>query len=238
MLRELTFGSMVFRLLLAMGVSAAVGYERSKKEQAAGMRIYMLISIGAAMSVLLSIYLYQMLIGPWADTVDEVGFKYDGSRLVSQAVAGISFLGAGIIIKGLHHQVRGLTTATGLFVTVCIGIASGAGFYEIVAVAGVLVVLVLNVMSLVEGAYKRRLRNITLYVEFSSVEDIQEITTLLQEQNAQISDIDIERSERKDGYYPCATFTVRLSRENHSHSGVLSSLAELSCVRSVRELIF
>ena len=236
-MEDFTFASAVLRLLLAMAAGAAVGYGRSKKERAAGMRTYMLISIGAAMSVLLPVYQYHMLMGPWAETVSEVGFKYDTGRLMSQSITGIGFLGAGIIIKGMHQQVKGLTTATGLFATVCMGIAAGAGFYEMVLIASALVVLVLNVMSPLESAYKRRLRNITLYVEFDSVEDIGAITDMMRQQHAQIFDIDIERTERKDELYPCATFIIRLSRENHSHSGMLSSLAELSCVRSVRELI-
>ena len=189
------------------------------------------------MSTLLTLYQYNMLTGPWQETVAEVGMKYDASRLASQAITGIGFLGAGIIVKAAHQQVNGLTTATGLFTTVCIGVAAGAGFYELVLTALVLIVLILNVMTPLEGAFKRRLRNITLNVEFYSVEDIARITQMMEEQRIHIYDIDIERSERKDDKYPSAIFILQLSKENHSHSGILSSLAELPCVRSVQELI-
>ena len=236
-LRQFSFATAVLRLLLATVCGGAVGFGRSKKARAAGLRTYMLISIGAAMSVLLTLYEYSMLTGPWADAVEEVGLKFDASRLGAQVITGIGFLGAGIIIKIAHQQVNGLTTATGLFATVCMGIAAGAGFYECVILSALVIVLVLNVMSPLEFAFKRRLRNITLNVEFDSVEDISDITRAIEAQHACVYDIDIERTERKDDKYPSAIFILQLSRENHSHSGMLSSVAELPCVNSVQELV-
>ena len=100
------------------------------------------------------------------------------------------------------------------------------------------VVLVLNVMTPLEAAFKRRLRNITLSVDFHNVEDIDEITRVIENEHAKIYDIDIERTETtKTGKLPSAIFILQLSRENHSHSGMLTTLAELPCVSSVQELI-
>ena len=178
-----------------------------------------------------------MLQTTWADAVALVGEKFDASRLASQAITGIGFLGAGTILKIAHQQVRGLTTATGLFANVCMGLAAGAGYYELVLTVAVLIALVLNGMLPLELLFKRRLRNITLNVEFYSVEDISAITDVMKRQQAQIFDIDLERTEQKGDKYPSAIFILKLSRANHSHSGILSSLAELPCVRSVQELI-
>ena len=226
-LREFTFLSVLFRLLLAMTAGGVIGYGRSRKERTAGFRTYMIISLGAAMAVLITLYLYEL--EPWE--------KFDASRLASQVITGIGFLGAGIIIKAAHQQVRGLTTATGLFATVCMSIAAGAGFYELVLLALLTIVLVLNVMWPLELLYKRRLRNITLNVEFNSVGDLDTISEVMRAQHAKIFDVDVERSERSGDKYPSAIFILQLSRQNHSHSGMLSSVAELSCVQSVQELI-
>lgn len=163
--------------------------------------------------------------------------KFDASRLASSVITGIGFLGAGIIIKIVHQQVNGLTTSTGLFATMVMGLASGAGFYEGVFVALVLIVLLLNVMWPLEFAFKRRLRNITLNVEFNGVSDIEDITRAIEAEGAREYDIDVERTERKDNKYPSAIFILKLARTNHSHSGMLSSVAELPCVHSVQELI-
>lgn len=236
-LRQFSFGSVLLRLLLAMLSGGVVGFGRSKKARAAGLRTYMLISMGAAMAVVLTLFQYEMLIGPWSAVVEEVGLKFDASRIASSVISGIGFLGAGIIVKVAHQQVNGLTTSTGLFATMVMGLASGAGFYECVIVAMVLIVLVLNVMSPLEFAFKRRLRNITLNVEFNSVENIADITRAIEAEGARVYDIDVERTERKEEKYPSAIFILQLSRDNHSHSGMLSSVAELACVHSVQELI-
>ena len=236
-LREFRCATVILRLVLAVICGGVVGYGRSQKARAAGFRTYILISIGAAMAVLLTLYEYRMLTTLWADTVSRVGLKFDASRLASQVLTGIGFLGAGIIIKVAHQQVSGLTTATGLFATVCMGIACGAGFYELVLITLLLIVVVLNVMAPLEILFKRRLRNITLNVEFTELADVQTITEVIQAQAARIYDIDVERTERSGNKWPSAIFILQLSKENHSHSGMLSAVAELNCVRSVQELI-
>lgn len=234
---EFHFVSVVVRLLLALLAGGVVGFGRSKRERAAGLRTYMLISLGAAMAVLLTLYLFEMLNSTWAEAVAAAGFKFDASRLAGAAVSGIGFLGAGIIIKIAHQQVSGLTTATGLFATVCMGAAAGAGFFEVVLIATVIVILVLNIMAPLEAMFKRRLRNTTLHVEFDSVESIEQITTAINARDARVFDIDIEQTEEKNGRHPSAIFILKLSREKPSHSGMLSAVAELPCVYSVQELI-
>ena len=237
-LSQFNFASVTLRLLLAVIAGGVIGYGRSQKRRAAGMRTYTLICIGAALSILISLYEYEMLQGPWHETVLRVGEKFDVSRLAAQTLSGIGFLGAGIIFKVAHQQVSGLTTATGLFATVALGIAAGAGFFECVIIAVILIHLVLNVMSPLEVRFKRLTRNITLYVEFQDVDNIADITREIEAQDAQVFDIDVERTETdREGNPPSAVFIIKLSRANHSHSGMLSSVAEMPCVRSVEELI-
>lgn len=236
-LREFTFVSALLRLLLAMICGGLIGYGRSRQARSAGFRTYMLIALGSAMAVLITFFQYRMLHTVWKDVVQEVGEKFDGSRLASSVITGIGFLGAGIIIKAAHQQVSGLTTSTGLFATMCMGIACGAGYFELVLVSLLVVEVILNVMSPLEIAYKRRLRNITLNVEFDSVEDLQTITDTIEKEHATVFEIDVERSQRSEDQYPSAIIILKLGKENHSHSGMLSSLAELACVQSVQELI-
>ena len=118
------------------------------------------------------------------------------------------------------------------------GLAAGAGFYEVVVMALVLIVLLLNVMWPLEFAFKRRVRNITLNVQFNSVDDIARITRAIEAEGAKVYDIDVERIERENESYPSAIFILKLARTNRSRSGILSSVAQLPCVHSVQELIF
>lgn len=237
-LHGLHFGSVVIRLVLSLIAGGVVGFGRSRRDRAAGFRTYMLISLGAATAVVLALFQYEMLGSAWADAVEAIGdFKYDASRLAGAAVTGIGFLGAAIILRIAHQQVSGLTTATGLFATVCMGAAAGAGFVELVLIATLITVLVLNVMAPLEGMFKRRLRNSTLNVEFDSVESIETIVEVMRSRDAMIYDVDIEQTEERDGRHPSAIFVVQLSRQKPSHSGMLSAVAELPCVYSVQELI-
>lgn len=229
--------SAVIRLVLAMICGAVVGYGRTKKARAAGIRTYMLVSIGAAMATLIALYEQEMINTSWSAVAGAAGAKMDVARIIAQIVVGIGFLGAGTIIKASHQEVKGLTTATGLFAAMCMGMAAGIGFYEIVIIALVIVELFLNAFSSIEGEFKRKLRNITLNVEFTSVEDISKISDVIVSKDAQIFDIDIERMEPDKDKMPNAIFIVKLGKKSHSHSAMLTSVAELPCVYSVQELI-
>ena len=78
---DLSFGDMVLRLALAMLCGGVIGYGRSRKQRPAGLRTYMLVCLGAACAVLVSLYLYVMLQGQWAATTAEVGSKLDAVRI-------------------------------------------------------------------------------------------------------------------------------------------------------------
>lgn len=197
----------------------------------------MLTAIGAAMSVIIALYEYELMQTIWADVVADVGMKFDASRFASSVIGGIGFLSAGSIIAGRHHQVEGLTTATGLFASVCMGMAAGAGFFECVTGALILIIVALEVMQPLEALYKRRKRNITLAVEFDSMESFGEIEKVIRDKNANILEIEIERTESDGDLHPSAIFSVKMAREHQSHSEMLASIAELPNVFAAEELI-
>lgn len=236
-LRQFNLASVVFRLILAMLVGALIGYGRARKKANAGLRTYMLTCIGTALTMLISMYDNEMLNGAWAYAAEVAGLKFDISRFSAQVGSGIGFLAAGTIIAAPHRQVSGLTSAIGLFASAILGIACGAGFYECVFCAMLVIIFTMEFMQPLELAFKRRLRNITIYVEFDEPGDVDAITATIQDQGAQLYDLEMERTERQGDKLPSAIMTLRLSRENTSHSAILSSLAELSCVDSVQELI-
>lgn len=120
---------MVLRVLLAMVLGGVIGFQRAKAEKPAGMRDIILICSGAALFTVISIY----------------GFASDEqARVAAGIVAGIGFLGAGVIMRrGEGGVVKGLTTATTIWVTAGIGMAAGAGMYIIASVTTLLVLVVL-----------------------------------------------------------------------------------------------
>ena len=235
-LTEFNLTSVIVRLILAALAGVIIGYGRSKRDRT-GLRTYTLVCIGGAVSMMIGLYMREMLHGPWLEMMQTIGDKTDVTRIPTQTISGIGFLGAGIIFKVAHYQVSGLTTATGLFAAVVIGIAAGAGFYVGVAAALVLVMLVMHVMAPFKNSFRERGLNITFYVEFESIDDVSAISELIESMGAGIFEVDIERAEAVGELKPSAVFDARLSRENRSHSVLLSSVAELPCVSSVQEII-
>lgn len=236
-LRSFHFGSVLLRLLLAVAAGGIIGYGRARKRRNAGLRTYMLVSLGAALTMLISLYEYEMLQTQWAWLWDAADVKFDGTRYAAQVISGIGFLAAGTILAVSHQQVSGLTTAIGLVASAALGIAAGAGFYEIVLTGMVMVVFSMEVLQPAETEFKRRLHNISISVEFETIEDVGIISQTIRDLEATIYDIDIERSERDKDQYPSAIIVMKLSKANSSHSALISSVAELKCVRAVRELI-
>ncbi|MBR0280688.1 MAG: MgtC/SapB family protein [Oscillibacter sp.] len=225
-----------WRLRCAPG--GLIGYGRAKKRRSAGMRTYMLTCTGAALTMLIAMYEREMLYGgQWAWAAAYADIKFDTSRFSAQVINGVGFLAAGTILRVAHQQVSGLTTAIGLFVTAGIGIAAGSGFYEGVLIAVPLVIVAMELMSPVEMLYKRRLRNITVSVEVRDIADLAEIKQAIREHGATLFGIDVERTEEKDGQLPAAILSLKMAKGHASHSALLSSMAELPCVCSVRELI-
>ncbi len=235
-LREFHFLSVCARLLLALLAGGILGYGRAQKKQTAGLRTYIITSVGSALSTLIAFYEYEMLTNNTAWAEDITDPKFDGSRFSAAVLSGIGFLAAGSIMVVAHGQISGLTTAIGLFAAAYLGIAAGAGYYEIVLVALVFIVLTLEVLQPVEVRYKRRARNMTIHVDFSALEDIDRICRTLEAEGAKIFEFELDSTNGKKTN-PAAVVEIKLSKENTSHSSILSSVAELPCVTSVQELI-
>ena len=114
---------MILRFLLAVALGAGIGYQRERAGKIAGMRTHILVSSGAALFTLVSIY-------GFGDAVVDI------SRVAAGVVIGVGFIGAGVILRGAREEeVAGLTTAATIWVTAAIGLAAGAGMYLVSVIA-------------------------------------------------------------------------------------------------------
>ena len=142
---EVNLENSIFKLILSMILGIAVGMERKRKGQVAGVRTFALISMGACMAMLLSIYVPQ----------EYLGLKNgDPGRIAAQVVTGVGFLGGGAMIH-MRGSVRGLTTAAGIWMVATIGMSVGVGMY-LVAIVGTLLILV-TLVSLEVWEHRRRI---------------------------------------------------------------------------------
>lgn len=157
-----TVGS-VYKLVLSMLLGAVVGYERKRKGQSAGVRTFSLISMGATLAMLLSIYVPQ----------EYMGLKNgDPGRIAAQVITGIGFLGAGAIIQ-MKGSVRGLTTAAGIWMVAIIGMAVGLGMYWLSLVASLLILFILVQLERIEEYISRGSESRIIRIRVGSIiEDI------------------------------------------------------------------
>ena len=205
-LRELNMASLLLRLILAMLCGGLLGLERGRKRRPAGSRTYMLVCLGAALTMVLSQYEYVMLTTEWADVSTELGIRTDVARFGAQVVNGIGFLGAGTIMITGRQQIKGLTTAAGLWASACMGLAIGAGFYESVLLCAALIFLVMRFLPIIENELVERARFINIYVEFHSLDNIGAILSKIKDQGAQICDVDINAGIMSTLPTQCSTF--------------------------------
>lgn len=133
-MQELT---MISRLLLAVLCGAAIGFERSRRQKEAGIRTHIMVTLGAALVVIVSKY-------GFLDVAGAPGINVDVSRMAANIITGVSFLGAGVIfLRGGY--VKGLTTAAGIWSTAGVGCAIGAGMY-IIGICTTAMIIVIQII--------------------------------------------------------------------------------------------
>ena len=233
--RQLNFASVLLRLVLAMLLGGMIGLERGRKHRAAGFRTYMLVCLGSALTSIMSQYLFVQLGTVWAEIAATTGKQVDVSRFGAKVYRGIGFLAAGTIIVTGRQEVKGLTTAAGLWASACMGIAIGAGFYECVIIAFVLMFLCIHFLPMVEVYLLENARNMNIYVELKSLDEIGTLLARVKAQGVQIYSVEIDRGGEEHHRYPSAVLSVRL--ENHQqHPQILAALSEVKGVTMIDEI--
>ena len=161
------FVKSLLRLAVSVIVGVLIGSERAKHGRAAGMRTHVLVSLGACLTSLMSIYVS-----------DVIGAGGDVMRISAQVISGIGFLGAGMIIIKNNDVITGLTTAAGVWTTGIIGIALGYGFYSGAIICTSLFLITIIVFSKFE---KRKKMTEIVYVEIDDLYKTNQTIRLISE---------------------------------------------------------
>lgn len=179
----------IFKLTLACILGGLIGLERESLNRPAGFRTYTLVCVGSALAMVVSIDMYFQ----YYRTVNA-----DPGRIAAQVVSGIGFLGAGTIMKE-GATVRGLTTAAGLWVVACIGLAVGAGMYVPAIVTTILILFVLIYFIKFEQQFTgmRLYKGIVMVVE-DQPGQVGIIGSILGDMGVLIKEIDLNRLDTED----------------------------------------
>jgi putative Mg2+ transporter-C (MgtC) family protein len=213
----------ILRILLAAFLGALIGYERERRNQPAGLRTQMILAVGSALSMILSINLaYQFTPNSQAG---------DPARLAAQVVSGIGFLGAGAI---LHYgaNVKGLTTATSLWTIAIIGLSVGAGHYLFGTATALMILLILVVLARLEHRFVIHQIDLNLTIEAEDRHGlINEIKSHLGASQFAISTTQVSKNLETNHIIVC--LEVRSIQQN-IHDELIGRLSKIEGVKNFK----
>ena len=235
--REITFLGVSMRLMIALLCGGLIGLSRERMRRPkglAGFRTYMLVCVGAALTILISQYEYIMLTTEWKAISDSIGITTDVSRLGAQVINGIGFLGAGTILVTSDDKIKGLTTAAGLWASACMGLAIGAGFYECAVLAVALIYLAMYVFGNLKVRLLELSKVASLCVEVENMTDIGDVIVSIRSQGADIIEMNLSNGGVIPRKRPEVELVIQLPQQT-SLTTIMAMVARLDHVRHVHE---
>lgn len=186
--RELNMLSVLLRFLACIICGGMIGIEREWKHRTAGLKTHILVCLGSAVCMMTGQYVWVYFDGAGIDP----------TRIGAQVISGIGFLGVGTIIIKNNTQVKGLTTAAGLWVSACIGLAAGIGFFEIAVIGTLCVELLFFIVRQLNVFEVAKENTIHLYVEVKDITNVKEILEIIQKQECNIFSMNMCQSVSHD----------------------------------------
>ena len=216
------------RLAIAAVLGAIIGSERQRHEWAAGLRTHMVVCVGSALIMLVSMFGFQ-------DVVNHPGIVLDPSRVAAQVISGIGFLGAGTILFLRREVIRGLTTAAGLWTVAAVGLATGGGLYFAACITTAIVFIILAALKPLETKFfnKNKFNGVSMILERKQVnlENIQEVFKTHKIKYTQIS---LSPSLEED----LDEIKITMQKLSINKDNLLIIIEDLRKIKGVREVEF
>lgn len=223
MMKEWSVLSIVLRLLFSVIIGTVIGIDRGMKRRGAGIKTHVLVCMGATL---------VMITGQF------IQLNYEGTmdvaRLGAQVISGVGFLGVGTIVVTGHNQVRGLTTAAGLWLCACVGLALGIGFMEGVITSLILTVFTFKILTKVDQWMIKYATILDLYVEFETNKGVSLLVNELHKREIPINSFEIGKSKIK-GEGPNAIISIEVKHQKERDS-ITSQLRGMNYVKYMEEL--
>ena len=212
----------ILKLLLSSFLAGIIGIERSSMNKPAGFGTHAIIGASSALVVMASQYM-------------ALYYDIDASRIPSQILAGIGFIGAGTIIRN-GINVRGVTTAAGILSVTCIGIAVGIGYYEAAIIATLIVFLILSVNHEITGKFERfELIELTITIDKDVAKAIDEIEDYFKKKEIVIKSIKKEVDVIKEKKMEIIKLSISYNGKEITKNEILSKLFSMESVVEVVE---
>lgn len=222
-LREINGVSVFIRLLLAVICGGILGLERGKKRRPAGLRTYILVCTGAALTMLTNQYVCTIYSG------------VDPTRMGAQVISGIGFLGAGTIILTGSHQVKGLTTAAGLWAAAAMGLAIGIGFYEGAILGCIFIFMVMNTLHRFDDYVTAKAKLMEVYIEFEGVDALSYFLKWAEENELRVTDLQMVTPRIKESPQVAIVISLRL-KQKYDHAEILNIISQSDGIHYIKEI--
>lgn len=221
-LTELNTITIILRIFLSMFCGGLIGAERGLKGRPAGLRTHILVCLGATLAMLTNQFITDMYGG-------------DPARLGAQVISGIGFLGAGTIVVTGRRQIKGLTTAAGLWASACMGLAIGIGFYTAAIVSFCTIIFVSTLLHHFDRYLLTRSKVLDLYIEFANISCVNNFITMLKDNDLIL--VEIELSKPRHSTQECVgVITTLRSSTNRLHTEVLELISKMEGIVLMEEV--
>lgn len=215
--------SILLRLVAAVIAGSVIGFDRAMRHRGAGMKTHVLVCLGATLVMLTGQFLYMNYEG-----------NVDVARLGAQVISGVGFLGVGTIIVTGKNQVRGLTTAAGLWTCACMGLAIGIGFLEGAFFCLIMMMFAFKVLTKADRWIEKNAKYYELYIEFMGNQSVSQFISELHNQQIKISNFELGKSKIK-GEGPSALISIEV-KDKERRATVLNHIQQMNCVKYAEEL--
>ena len=222
-LTEWTMEHVILRMIVAMVLGSLIGIDRGAKKRGGGARTDAAVCLGAALVMITAQYMELAFPG-----------KTDISRLAAQVISGVGFLGVGTIIVTGKNQIRGLTTAAGLWACACLGLAIGIGFVKGAFITLILVMFTLKVLTKLDTKLHMYAKVFDLYIEFPNNQSVSEFMERLHKMEVKIYNFELSKSKIK-GEGPNAIICIEVNSRGKRRN-VLESIRGMVCVKYMEVL--
>lgn len=224
---ELNVFSVILRIALSLLLSAYLGFERSTKRHAAGLRTFMVVSLATTISMLLDIYLLNS--------------AKSGLYLISAAsIVSVAIITVNSILYSSRSQIKGLTTSVALWASAVLGLCIGAGFYTVTLVSYIAFICTLSVFPRLERYFKNRSNHFEVHLELKNIAYLQNFVTTIRELGMKIDDIEMNTAYQHSGlsvYSISISISSQELKKYKTHSQIIEALRSLDYIYHIEEMV-
>lgn len=221
----LNTASIVFRIFLAVFLASIVGCERSSNRHSAGLRTFVIVSLASTVAAIVEIHLMEM--------------GYDAAWISAAVVLGVALISGYSIMFSSRGQIKGITTAAGLWACGATGIAIGMGLYTVVLCAYVALLCTLSFFPLIEKYLKDKSNHFEVHLELKNKSDLPNFTTTIRRLGMRIDDIEMNPAYLNSGlsvYSVSFTISSQELKKYKKHSEIIEALRSLDYISYIEEM--